>query len=36
MTTINLMDKILNCKSKRDIINLLNKHRVSIEKSKYC
>lgn len=36
MTTINLMYKILNCKSKRDIIKLLNKYRVSIEKSKYC
>lgn len=36
MTTIDLMDKILNCKSKRDIINLLNKYRVPIKKSKYC
>lgn len=36
MTTIELMNRILNCKSKRDIIKLLNKHRVSIEKSKYC
>ena len=36
MTTINLMYKILNCKSKGGIIKLLNKYRVSIEKSKYC
>ena len=36
MTNYELMNKIIYCKSKRDIIRLLNKHRVSISKTKYC
>lgn len=36
MTTIKLINEILNCKSKKDMIELLKKHRVPIEKSKYC
>ena len=36
MTNYELMNKIIYCKSKRDIIRLLNKYRVSVSKSKYC
>lgn len=36
MTNYELMNKIIYCKSKRDIIRLLNKHRVSVSKTKYC
>lgn len=36
MTTIQLMNMIIRCESKKDIIKLLNKHRVPIIKSKYC
>lgn len=36
MTTIELMNKLIFSKSKRDIIRLLNKHRVPVNKSKYC
>lgn len=36
MTTIELMKKLLMCKSRRDMERLLNKHRVPVNKSKYC
>lgn len=36
MTTIQLMNMIIKCKSQKDIVKLLNKHRVPITKSKYC
>lgn len=36
MTNIELINKIISCKSKRDIVRLLNKHRVPVNKSKYC
>lgn len=36
MTNIELINKLLMCKSKRDMVRLLNKYRVSIDKSKYC
>ena len=34
--SMQLIKKILLCNSKRDIIRILNKHRISVEKSKYC
>ena len=36
MTNYELMNKIIYCKSKRDIIRLINKYRISVSKSKYC
>ena len=36
MTNYELMNKIICCKSKKDIVRLLNKYRVSTNKSKYC
>lgn len=36
MTNIELMNKLLSFKSKKEIIRLLNKHRVAVSKSKYC
>lgn len=36
MTNIELVNKILACKSKRDILRLLKKNRVPVNKSKYC
>ena len=36
MTNYELMNKIIRCKSKKDIVRLLNKYRVSTNKSKYC
>ena len=36
MTNYELMNKIICCKSKKDIMRLLNKYRVSTNKSKYC
>ena len=35
MTNIELISKLLLCKSKKDITRLLNKHRVPISKCKY-
>lgn len=36
MTTIELLNKIIFCKSKREIIRLLNIYRVPVSKTKYC
>ena len=36
MTNYELMNKLLSCKSKKDIARLLNKYRISVKKSKYC
>lgn len=36
MTNYELTNKIICCKSKKDIVRLLNKYRVSTNKSKYC
>ena len=36
MTTYQIMNLILKAKTKRDIARILNKNRVSVEKSKYC
>lgn len=33
---IELVNKIIDCKNKRDIIRILNKHRISVKDSKYC
>ena len=36
MTNYELMNKIICCNSKKDIVRLLNKYRVFTNKSKYC
>lgn len=36
MTTVQLMKLIINAKNKSEIIKLLNTHRISVNKSKYC
>lgn len=36
MSTIGLIKLIINAESKAQIITLLNKYRVSVNKSKYC
>lgn len=36
MSTIQLMFLILNANSKKEIIKLLNTHRRTVKKSKYC
>lgn len=36
MTTIKLVKLIINAKNKNEIIRLLNKHRLTTKKSKYC
>lgn len=36
MTTLQLVNKIIACKNRKEIERLLNKHRIPVEKSKYC
>lgn len=36
MSAIELMNKIIKCKSKKDVVRILNKYRVPANKSKYC
>lgn len=36
MNNIQFIDLLINSKNKRKIIRLLNKHRISINQSKYC
>ena len=36
MTNIQLINLIISAKDKKKIIRILNKYRISIEKSKYC
>lgn len=36
MRNIEFIERLLLCKSKRDIVRLLNKYRIPVDKSKYC
>ena len=36
MTTIQLIDLLRRCKTKKEFIQVLNTHRVPVNKSKYC
>lgn len=36
MSTQRLVEKVLQCKNRREIERLLKKHRLPISKSKYC
>ena len=36
MTTLELVNKILDCKNRKEVERLLNKNRIPVEKSKYC
>ena len=36
MTTIQLVNLIINAKNKKEIIILLNSHRTQVKKSRYC
>ena len=36
MTTFELVKILINCKNKKEVRRVLEKHRIPVNKSKYC